>query len=185
MITLHLYGVLAKEFGDTVKLDAKTPREAVTALSYQSEKYREEIITNNWHVLVGKDNDISEEELDISLGNVTEVFLVPAIGGAGSGNAKIAWGALITIVGVVLLFTPLAPVGVGLIGAGAGILAAGIVQNSIKDPDPAASADSNASFLFTGPSNSSNQGVAIPRGYGRLLVGSTVISAAITAEETV
>lgn len=184
MITLFLYGELAEEFGDSIKLAASTPREAVLALSYQSEKYKNTILQNDWHVMVGKDNDISEKELDLSLGKVTEVYLIPVIEGS---NSSAGWvGAAMVIVGTVLVFTGIgAPLGYGMIGAGVGLMVADMVLAGVEMPDTAVSADSNASFLFTGPSNSNNQGVAIPRGYGRMLVGSTVVSVAINAEEDV
>ena len=180
MITLHLFGKLAKDFGNTVQLEAKTPREAVTALMYQSSEYKEHLRSNDWHIFVGKDNNISESELDLQLGAIEDVYLAPRIEGS-SGGLQIVIGAVLVVVGAILIATGVGgPVGIMMVSAGIGMIVSGIVQNML--PDPAVTADSNSSFLFNGPTNSSKQGVAIPRGYGRCLIGSTVISAALYAE---
>lgn len=182
MITLHLFGKLAKKFGKEVKLDAKTPREAVIALSYQDPEYKEELRINDWHIFVGENNDITERELDLELGTRKEVYLVPVIRGANSANASIIVGAVLFTVGVVLVATGVgAPLGVSLMGAGIGMMVGGIIAK-LSEPGESKPASDNSSFLFKGPTNSSDQGVAIPRGYGRCLVGSTVISAAVYAE---
>lgn len=182
MITLHLFGKLAKKFGKEVKLDAKTPREAVIALSYQDPEYKEELRINDWHIFVGENNDITERELDLELGTRKEVYLVPVIRGANSATASIIVGAVLFVVGVVLVATGVgAPLGVALIGAGIGMMVGGIIAK-LSEPGESKPASDNSSFLFKGPTNSSDQGVAIPRGYGRCLVGSTVISAAVYAE---
>lgn len=184
MITLHLFGKLAKKFGKEVKLDAKTPREAVIALSYQDPEYKEELRINDWHIFVGENNDITERELDLELGTRKEVYLVPVIRGANSATASIIVGAVLFVVGAVLSigsFGILSPLGAPMMGAGIGLMVGGIIAK-LSEPGESKPASDNSSFLFKGPTNSSDQGVAIPRGYGRCLVGSTVISAAVYAE---
>lgn len=191
MITLHLHGSLAKLFGDTVSLAANSPREAVTALSYQSGEYKEILRTNDWHIFVGEGNDITESELDVNLGRVTDVYLVPKIEGAGGAFNFIA-GAILTVAGFLINVGTLgggSAIGIPMMAAGIGMMVGGIVQMMTKvpgAPDGVSrdSADDKASFLFNGPSNTATQGVAIPRGYGRMLVGSVVVSAALYAENT-
>jgi predicted phage tail protein len=182
MITLHLYGNLAEKFGKQVSLDARTPREAVTALSYQSPEYKEILRCNDWHIFVGKGNDITESELDMLLGSVTEVHLIPRIEGS-SGAFNFIVGAILTVVGYFL--SPFA-IGVPLMAVGIGMMIGGIIQMVTKVPGVSdtsrESGDDKGSFLFNGTTNTSTQGVSMPRGYGRMLVGSVVVSAAIYSE---
>lgn len=195
MITLHLHGSLAKLFGDTVPLAANSPREAVTALSYQSGEYKEILRSNDWHIFVGDGNDISESELDMNLGRVTEVYLVPKIEGAGGtfnfiAGAVLIGAAIFMTGGIAALgFAGASGLSIGMFAGGVGMVLGGIVQMMTKVPGTPQgisrdSADDKASFLFNGPSNTATQGVAIPRGYGRMLVGSIVVSAALYAENT-
>ena len=185
MVTLYLYGYLASLFGDTVSLDVATPREAVTALAYQSPDYRHHLTSNNWHIFAGKDNDITQAELDMDLGNVKEVYLMPAIEGAGSG----ASGWLSVIVGAALIVGSFfaGPAGPALLGAGIGLVTGGII--TLVTPIPGVddmsqnAADEKASFLFKSPTNTSTQGVPIPLGYGKMMIGSIVVSSGLYAED--
>ena len=186
MKTLYLHGSAA-QFGDKFELDVKTPREFLHALGMQIPGFREMIRAGAWHILRGPlelEQDDDEESLDVSLGTVTEIHVMPAIQGAGGGNG----GMLSIILGVVAIIA--APFSGGastaLYFAGAGLIVGGIVQMTMKIPGADTgqneSADSRASFLFSGPKNGSTQGVAIPRGYGRCRSGSIVISAGLFAE---
>ena len=189
MITLHLTGKLAEMFGNEVSLDARTPREAVIALSYQSIEYKEHLVTNDWHIFVGEGNDITESELDLNLGNLKDIYLVPRIEGANNGVGNFIVGAILVVVGY---FVSIGTFGAGtvfgapMIGMGVGLMVGGIIQMTTKVPgaDKTSndSKDDEASFLFNGPTNTASQGVAIPRGYGRMLTGSVVVSASLFAE---
>jgi predicted phage tail protein len=70
---------------------------------------------------------------------------------------------------------------------GGAMVAGGIIASTTKMPGTKETKreeiDKRASFLFTGAVNSSTQGLPIPRGYGRVLIGSSVVSAAIYAEQ--
>ena len=191
MITLNLYGQLASLFGDSISLDARTPREAVTALAFQCGEYKEIVRSNDWHIFVGdKNNDITEAELDLKLGTTKEVHLIPRIEGA-SGAFNFVVGAILFTVGAVLTFGSggaLTPVTASLMAAGVGMMVGGIVQMMTKIPGTDSTSrelkDDQASFLFSGATNTSTQGVGLPRGYGRMLVGSIVVSASLSSENT-
>lgn len=179
MIRLFLYGQLAKDYGEYLDFEAKTPREAVTALAYQCPKYKKYLTENNWHIILGKqENEITAQELDIGLGNYKEVHLIPEVMGRGKWGTFIL-GAIITVVSVIWWN----PSG---IAAGVGMMIGGLIQATTKIPgindNKVEEQDKRASFLFSGAVNTSTQGLPIPRGYGRLLIGSAVISAAVYAE---
>ena len=180
MIRLHLYGQLKKDYGEYMDFDARTPREAVTALAYQCPKYKKYLLDNNWHIILGdKENEISEQELDIHLGKYQEVHLIPAIEGQGKWGTAIV-GAIILVVGVVQ-WNP------AVMAMGAGMMVGGLIAATTKVPGiqdtRQEEKDKRASFLFTGAVNSSTQGLPIPRGYGRVLIGSSVVSASVYAEQ--
>lgn len=183
MINLHLSGELAAIVGqEVVELSVSSPREAVLALAYQLPGYRDKLLSDSWHVFVGKGNDITASELDMELGSVTDIYLVPVIEGAVVG-AIIVGGLM---VGGGLALGVSTAVGLALVAAGAGLLMSGAMMLLTKAPNPgtaSASADSNASFLFNGAVNTTSQGDPIPIGYGKMLCGSVVVSAALYAED--
>lgn len=185
MYILKLYGKLAEDYGHEIKLEANSPREAVTALGFQCPKYKEYVLNHTWYVVLGegKENGLGEDELDLNFGTDQVIHLIPAIEGAGSSNAwmGIIGGALF-VVGLLLVATPF---GAPLMGAGIGLMAGALVGHLLKEPKPEDnSAAGRPSFLFGGAVNTSKQGVVIPRGYGRMLVGSNIVSVALEAVDT-
>lgn len=186
MIRLFLYGQLAKDYGEFMDISAKTPREAVTALAYQCPKYKEHLINHNWHIVLGKqENDIKEQELDLSLGNYQEVHLIPEIMGQGKWGSVIL-GAILFVVGAALSISG-NPLGTNLMWMGGAMMLGGLIAATTRIPGigdtRVEEEDKRASFLFSGAVNTSTQGLPIPRGYGRLLIGSAVVSASVYAEE--
>ncbi|CAD5377367.1 Phage-related protein, tail component [Pseudomonas sp. OF001] len=195
MKTVKLYGRLGQTFGFEYSLDVDTPAEAVRALCVQLPGFQDAIRNGTWHVVRGsleESDEVREPDLTVSLGTQNQVHIIPAIEGAGSNG-----GLISTIVGVVLIaaafFTGGATLSawgalqVGMAAAGVGMAVGGIVQMTTKLPGVSDtgrdSPDERASFLFDGPTNQSKQGVPVPRGYGRVKVGSIVVSAGLFAEE--
>lgn len=179
-VKLYFYGEMRDEFGLSFEMEANSPREAVTALMYQSQKYKDILKDNDWHVMLdGKEGiDISEDQLDMDLGKVREIHLIPKVEGSNNGVLNFIVGAVMVVIGVLNIWNA----GAGMIAAGVGMMVGGIIQMTTKIPgagDINRETDEKASFLFNSPTNSSSQGVAIPRGYGRMMIGSQVISAAL------
>lgn len=183
MRNLILHGFLRDKYGESFRLDVSTPKEAVHALSTQIPGFREDIVAHEWHVVRGTlengDSD-DEEKLEMHLGTTEEIHLIPAIGGAKSG-------LFTTILGVALVVAGVVTGQAWLVGIGVGTALGGIIQMTTKmpagvDPSSQESADQRPSFIFQGPVNTSTQGLAVPRGYGRLRVGSIVVSAALYSE---
>lgn len=185
MKTIKLYGYAEERFGGPFTLDVASPREAMVALSVQLEGFAEMIRDGAWHILRGPldaADDDDAERLSMELGSLEEVHLMPAIAGAGNG------GAFSIILGIAAIIAAPFTGGwsLGFYAAGAGLIVGGLIQMSIKIPGAdtnTESVDDRASFLFSGPKNQSSQGVAIPRGYGRVRTGSIVVSAGLYAEK--
>lgn len=194
MKTLYLYGSLRNTFGESFKMDVATPAEAIRGMCIQLPGFEAAIKAGNWRMVRGEldgSDEVDEEGLQLTLGNQNEMHLIPVLEGANSGVGMIivgivmivaafftggasiaAWGAMSTMLG----------------GAGLGMAIGGIISATTKIPGATSSSTGNekpedkASFLFDGPTNQSTQGVAVPRGYGRLLCGSIVVSAGLYAE---
>ena len=65
---------------------------------------------------------------------------------------------------------------------GVGMVASGIVQMLAPQPKGISARNSpnnSVSYTFNGPVNTTAQGDPVPLGYGRMIVGSAVISAGI------
>ncbi len=192
MKTMILHGYMAERFGESFCMDVKNSGEFLRALGAQLKGFGKAISEGNWHIVrgdldsAGFDDSETVESLQIGMADDSVIHLLPAMEGAGQN------GVFTTILGVVLIalgyftFGTTSPYGVALIAAGAGLAVSGIISMTTKMPGVDSTntegPESRASFLLNGPRNQSTQGVTIPRGYGRAIVGSIVISASIYAE---
>lgn len=198
MKTVKLLGELGKEFGKSFKLDISNPLEAFKALSINFPKFKQYLIDSEkngiaYRVIVGK-QDQSLDDLQNPSGKQI-IKIVPVLIGAG-GNGGIQ--AILGIAIVALMWwNPMGWAAVGSVGAiglqtgyGIGVaMAIGGVAQMIS-PQPNLSAqdannqpDNKPSYTFNGAVNTSAQGYPVPVGYGRMMVGSAVISSGITVEE--
>ena len=175
--TVRLYGVLAKKFGRQFQFEVSSPKEAVAALRATVPGFESHLLENSepgYHVFSGREN-IGLNELDHPTNQV--IRIVPAVAGAKKG------GVLQIILGVVLLvigyFIPvLAPYTTPL---GLSLIVGGIAQILFAPPSPKNSGErenpnNRPSYSFDGVVNTSQQGNPVPVGYGRLIVGSQVIT---------
>jgi predicted phage tail protein len=200
-----LHGALKKEFGGPFLLDVNSPAEAFKALIVQLPGFRQRISAGNWHVVRGKTRtkgwDLEEEHLTFPL-NHEPLHIVPAIAGSGKGGGlKIIIGVIIIAAAIVLsggtmaaplsgLTTTTAAGGTTLTVAGNfAVLGVGLVLTGVAmalSPTPKAASlddrDKKGSFLFNNQQNVTAQGVPIPLVYGRVRVGSVVISASLETE---
>ncbi len=100
-----------------------------------------------------------------------------ADGSVMGGTAGTSWGATafsLPVFGAVH-YSSIALLGASLILGGV----SGLLTPKISS----SSADQRASFIFNGAANTVQQGGPVPVVYGRMMVGSTVISAGITVEQ--
>lgn len=192
MQTIRLYGELGAKFGRVHRahLDTNTPAEAVRYLRSQFPGIDAYLCGAKdkgvaFAVFRGKEN-ITREQLTEPAGN-GDIRIAPII--MGSKRA----GALQTILGVVMMAVAVFIVGVSwgtlsgpgfaLFSMGAAMAAGGIVQ--MLSPQPkfggAKESSNQPSYVFNGAVNTEAQGHPVPLLYGRMRVGSAVISAGIEA----
>lgn len=190
--TVKLYGKLGARFGRIHRLAVDSTAEAVRALSVLLPGFKQELATSKdrgiaYAVFSGKTN-IEVEQLAHPVGS-DEIRIAPVMQGAKRA------GMFQTILGAALIALSLwnpaflglstnAAFGVGMMGASMAL--GGIVQMLSPQSRGLSTKDSpnnGASYKFNGPVNTSAQGNPVPVLYGRMIVGSAVISAGIYAED--
>lgn len=202
MTNIKLHGELGKSVGKTDwRLAVKSVGEAMRAIEMLSHRklykfllendkkgVKYEVLINGREFLYDKPLDVNNletvknSELVAEFDDLKTIDIVPILEGADSNTGALILGIVLIIVGVVLAFTPLAPLAAPLIIAGIGLLAVGIIGLLSKPPEfedfrAIEASGGKASYLFNGPQNTTREGGPVPVGYGRLLVGSQVISA--------
>lgn len=186
--TIRLYGKLGHQFGRVHHLAVTNVREAVKALSILIPNFERELMSSKargivYAVFIGKKN-IHQDELQHPTGN-EEIRIAPVLQGAKRG------GILQTIIGAALVMVGVFSSvygGASMMLAGSAMMLGGVVQlispqqvglSSKDDPNNA------ASYHFNGAVNTTAQGNTVPLLYGRMIVGSAVISAGIYSEDKV
>ena len=184
MKTIRLYGVLAKKFGKEFHLAVDSTREAMRALCVQAQGFEKFMIHAHEHglafaVFQDKQN-IGETELDMNT-NAKIIKIVPrVIGAGGNGVLQTILGAVMVVVGVVLMYVPggqaFAP---SLIGAGIGMMIGGIAMMLMpKIDNQDENQDGNrANNGFGGAVTTVAQGNPVPVLRGRREVGGFIVSA--------
>lgn len=190
MRKVKLYGELAKKFGREFMLEVESVAEAVRALSANFPGFEKELMTAHLrgveYVVRADKRDVSEMELNNSLAPQETIRIAPiAVGRKKGGVFQTIFGAILIVVGVVLTARG-QTWGKYLIQAGVALVAGGIIQMLIPVPktgDPSERPENKPSTYFDGAVNTLAQGHPVPLGYGKLMVGSAVISAGLTVEE--
>ncbi len=159
MIAVHCHGPARGLFPEPVRLAAATPAEAVGALCLQEPRLRRLLEGGAWSMTVDGE-DLASAELAGVRAPDAVVRLAPAAEGAGIETA--------TLIAIVA------------------ISAAAVVIGFALAPDVGDYGDRETegrqSYLFDGPVNTAAQGGAAPVVYGRMRIGSTMVSAGIKAE---
>lgn len=187
MRKIRLYGVLAKKFGKEFELDVKSPAEAIRALCAIVPGFKRHMVEHSepgYTIRVGKEyRDASSLAHPSSTREAIKI--APALAGSNS-TARIIIG-IILIVGSFFI-DPTgatgAKIATAMFSVGVGMTLSGIAELLVPTPKMKAKErpENEPSYAFDGPVNTIGQGHAVPVGYGRLTVGSQVISAQLLAE---
>lgn len=209
MRVVRLNGELGKKYGRVHKLDVRTPAEAVRALISNFPGLQQDLATSHQrgvgYKCVVDRAQVGEDELSYPMSQ--SFSITPVIGGAGKlgsiilgvallGVALVATGGLAGIGisgfgGAAAGTAATMSTGIGFLGLtygniaflGAALILGGVAQMLAPTPKAAEAAKREENPYFDGAVNSTSQGVPVPVGYGRCIVGSAVISASITTEE--
>ena len=209
MKVVKVYGALRKRLGQCrFEFDVTTPAQAIKALCVNFPGLENWLIDSEkngvgYRVTIGKEKvteDLSPLGFPFS---DKEVFsITPIIAGAGRGAGRIAAGIGLIALAVVtqgasLSFSSGAVVsksaafGAKLAAAGANLgvylTLTGVAQAISPQPDMGLERGREAakleSFVFSNVVNTSKQGLPVPIAYGRVFVGSAVLSSGLDVDQ--
>lgn len=196
--TIRLYGKLGTQFGRIHRLAVSSAAEAVRALCMLKPGFEKELMTSqnrgiHYAVFLGKKNIATDELVNPS--GRDEIRIAPILQGSGRG------GIFQTILGAAMMvfamwgagnFSTLASLSETMAGGwtqtvammGMSMMMGGVMQMlspQMKGLSTKDSVENGASYQFNGAVNTTAQGNPVPLGYGRMIVGSAVVSAGIYA----
>jgi len=182
MTKVILHGALAKRFGKEHNFLVRKPVDAIRALAANKRGFKRALKTwgrqgRLYEMICDGQKVSSEQELD-SAGNYKEIHFSPTIIGT-SNAAKIIVGALLIVISMI---NPIAGTMFGeiLMGAGISLVLGGIMGLLFPPPVPSFEAEATQkSFLFSSLENAATQGATVPLGYGRMRIGTKVVSTSI------
>lgn len=194
MKVIKVYGALRELLGKTrFEFVADTPAQAMRALLVNFPQLQQWLIESEkngvaYRVTVGKQK-IHNDDVSglLSPWSEKEVFsITPVLIGSGSSTTQILLGIALVATAI---FVPAATfgltnmLGVGL--AGGALILGGVAQMISpvpKPPGPGEEPTQLESNSFSGVLNTVRQGVPVPITYGRVFVGSAVISAGLDVD---
>lgn len=199
MTTVTLHGVLGEQVGSIWKIAINSIGEACHAIEVLSNRRLFRNLLNNdkkglkYKVLVNggklkfppKDiYDVKISELCLKRKDIKEIDIIPVIEGAEDVIAIIG-GVLLIVAGIVVAGMSFGSAGVlggAMIIGGLGLITAGVI-NLLSSPPVFESmreiaGGGKTSYLFSGPQQTVGESGPVPLLYGRLLIGSQVVSAA-------
>lgn len=190
-----LYGEFAERFGKEHHFAVKNPAEAIRALCTNYPGF-EKLFGSihkfgiGFRIFVGGSSIKDYNEVNHVSSDRDVIRIVPVLMGSGNGFFKVLIGAVLIAGGALLSaasFGLATPLGNALIYAGAGMVINGVATLLTGPPGSPGSlekTENKRSYIFNGPANVAAQGGPIPVIYGRMIVGSTIISAGIEAYDT-
>lgn len=196
MKTILLYGELGKQFGKRHRFAVRNVAEAIRALKANFKGFEPLMCSAEkygigFRVVVGKESLTDLGQIKNPVGSEEVIKIIPVLFGSKSGFFKIFLGIALVAAAVAITVATggtLTGVAAHLVNAGGMIgvsmIIGGVAQLLSKPPEGKSQEDSRKdSYIFSGPQNTAVQGKAVPVGYGRMIVGSAVISAGIETHE--
>ena len=206
MKVVKVYGALRKRLGQCrFELNVATPAQAIKALCVNFPGLDKWLIDSEqdgvgYRVRVGKQQATPEDVSVLSLPwSEREVFsITPVVAGAGDGFFGFLGGAL--LIGAAFLVpglgasittgtffgTTMGAISYGAALIGSSLVLGGIAQMISPTPPPVDFEEANRieNFSFSGILNTTQQGLAVPIAYGRVVVGSAVISSGLDVDHS-
>jgi predicted phage tail protein len=193
MKTIMLYGELGKKFGKVHRMDVRTPAEAIRALSANFKDFEKYMVTAESRGIGFKlrNGNYELEKVDQIAEPASKVIKIIPVTLGGNAESRILIGAVLIAAAIVIdgfSFGAAHPIAQVLGGIGISLVLGGVVEMLSPPPksnlmDSPEAPNNDPSYSFNGPINTTAQGNPVAVGYGRLLIGSAVISAGISLEQ--
>jgi len=189
LIQVKLLGELGRKFGRNYEFEATSPKEIMSALSYQLDGFRE-YMTNAHEEGMGfrlVDEDPEGMSYEEVMMGCRRLIIAPIVSGAGAVG-RILLG--VALIGVAILAPGAGFAGLSFAKVGAGTAAGlaafagnigialvltGVAQLLSPSPKTPGDTEKRDSFLFDNATETSNQGLPVPLLYGRFLAASPLI----------
>jgi predicted phage tail protein len=211
MKVVKVYGALRKKLGQCrFQFEADTPAQALKALCINFPGLEKWLLDSEkdgvgYRVTLGKEKITEQNALLIATPfSEREVFsITPVIAGAGQGGGQILAGiglvALAIVTGGIASagvalggFMGIGTVGTAVVGIGASLVLGGIAQSLSPAPVQSTTTTERGrdaakfeSFTFSGIVNTAKQGLPVPIAYGRVFVGSAVLSSGLDVDQLI
>lgn len=209
MKVVKVYGALRRKLGQCrFEFDVDTPVQALKALCVNFPGLEKWLMDResegmNFRVAVGREKVTNDHGDPLVLPwSEKDVFsITPVIAGAGRGVGQVLAGiGLIALailvpglgggVAATIFGTQFSTLALGIAFTGASMLLTGVAQMISPQPDMGGltrgrEAARLESFSFSGIVNTSKQGLPVPVAYGRLFVGSAVISSGLDVNQAI
>ena len=188
LIEVRLYGHLRAKFGKSYHVAVRSAGEAVRFLSAVVPGFKAHLIKHSspgYRIWLGNDPIQKNEELGYPGGKL--IRIVPVTAGSKSGFGSIILGA--ALIGA-SFYVPGLSAAVSSIAFSTGVSLAlgGAAQLLAGNPETAAPAEQPGnlpSYAFNGAVNTTGQGNAVSILYGRLEIGSQVISSGLLSRSLI
>jgi predicted phage tail protein len=182
LVEIRLHGPLSAKYGASHRLAISSPREAIDALDCNYPGFRRAFLEAAPHYALFIDGEWMDEER-VGRQNVPhwpvhrEIDICPVIEGRIVGLIAAGVTALTGITGITATIIG------GVIAVGLMIGVSMLLAPKTKKKPSEDSAKETESYMFSGPENVTEQGVAVPLVYGYVHCGSVVISAGMEVAE--
>jgi predicted phage tail protein len=187
MLNVVLYGFLADKYGKYHSISAKSPAEVIRAFCANFKEFKQDIIQDGqafYKILAGAEN--RSDVNGLSVGTSKTIKLIPIVAGKG-GLGKIIIGAALIYASIVFpgtagalsgfLSSAASSIGFSLVlGGVSSLLFAPSKTKSNSGERP----ENVPSYAFAGAVNVTGQGNPVPLCYGRMRVGSQVVSTGLS-----
>lgn len=196
MKTILLYGQLSKKFGKEHHYDVVNSAEAIRAMCCTIKGFKQHVIDDiktGYQIFTGS-NDLYGDEIHIPSSDMETIRIVPLVFGSGNlfkvilgiamiGFAFYTGGASLSGMAFGEAGAFFSMTSMGLAKAGLFMILSGVAGMLFTPPTPDSdgyeAANNKPSYAFDGAVNTTRQGNPIAIGYGRMIIGSQVISAGL------
>lgn len=191
MATVFLHGHLGEKYGKRFTLAVHSVAEACALLAANFKGFTADMQAQRHGFVIRVDGQPAKDIAALREKHICpEIHIVPALAGAGGKNSGAGFVVVAAAIAIAAYtgYVPADYVGMAYnvalnlaISGVSQLLMAGAVQPEGGN-DELTGETNKTSYAFSGPVNTTKQGNPVPVLYGRLLVGSQVISAGIEVQ---